>query len=315
MRAMRREWIVAFAVACGGGHAAHDAAIDTAPDARTATAPDLRLKWVTGVTSPIVFGDTQNDPIMLPSAGLIITENNSGFGQFTFAPLQLLVNDLGSSGAYSWNFGSFTTQAEIEPIFGRVNADVIGGLDVDIASDVSAANAGVVTSLDVVPGACAWVVQGVQNGPTYPMVGSDVGSDALAAYVASEGSAARVVTALSASPTAGLLRVYSHGREGDGTMFTTTVVSSTAETFVADTAALAGSGYIVTAVGHVGDDALVLVGTQPVGSTTTYTTTTQTSLFGPTGIGSAALIGWVSAFEGSGSDDGSDFLNEMVLEQ
>jgi hypothetical protein len=119
--------------------------------------------------------------------------------------------------------------------------------------------------------------------------------------------------------------VYSHGREGDSTLFGTTVVASTAETFVADCAALAGSGYVITAVGHVGDDALVLVGSQPAGSTAALTTSQQTSLVGPTGIGSAAMVGWVFATEGSGSGSAvgsgsgsgsaADVLNEMVLEQ
>jgi len=312
MRAMRTAWIAALAVACGGGHGTHDAASDTPHDAASVTAPDLRLKWVTGVSAPLTFGDAATFQL-LAGTGTVFTETGSGYGAFTLTPLQLTVNDLGSSGSnFAWSVGSFSTEQAVEPIFGLARTDVIANLDADLASDASAANAGVVTSFDVVPGGFAYVVQGVQAGPTYPLVGSDVASDALAAYAASEGSASRVVTAVSASPTAGLLRVYSHGREGDSTLFGTTVVASTAETFVADCAALAGSGYVITAVGHVGDDALVLVGSQPAGSTAALTTSEQTSLVGPTGIGSAAMVGWVFAVDGSG---GSDDLNEIVFEQ
>jgi hypothetical protein len=135
--------------------------------------------------------------------------------------------------------------------------------------------------------------------------------------VAGEGSSARVVTALSASPTAGLLRVYSEARQGDAATFETTVVDTTADQVAAQTAALAGSGYIITAFGEVGGTGeVILVGTRGSAS---YATTVQTSTdyeFAPTGSGSGAVVGWMMEVDdGSGSGSGTaTFASTLVLE-
>jgi hypothetical protein len=227
------------------------------------------------------------------------------------------VNDLGSAPSAAWFLTDFTAHGGVEPITGRAFSSTLDSLDDDLATDLSEANAGVVTSFDVIPslpgsGGFAYAVEGVMNGPTYPAVSSDIASGALADFVASEGSAGRVVTALSASPNAPMLRVYSHAREGDATTFTTAVVDTTAEQFVAAMTALAGSGYVITAVGHVADDAIVLVGTRSAGMPASFTTTQQTSILGPMGSAAGAMVGWVFAVDGSG---GSDDLNEIVFEQ
>ncbi len=230
----------------------------------------------------------------------------------TTTPLQLTTSGLGSS--YAWSFGTFTQSRAIEPVYGTANAGAVADLDTALAADLAAAGSGVIVSLDVVPGAFAYVVEGA-TATAFTMTGSDVGSAELAGFVAAQGSAGSVVTAVSASPTAGLLRVYASGKAGDTTAYDTSVVSSTAATYVADVSALAGSGFVVTAVGHVADDALVLVGTR--GPNASYSVTEQTDEIGPTGIGSGAVVGWIftpsgSDGSGSGSADGSDAI---VLEQ
>jgi hypothetical protein len=305
-RNLPRSRVVAFALfAVSSCHASHETG-----------ALDLRLKWVVDPPSALDFSTAPENPVNIPY-GNVIDINGSGFGPYTFAPLGLQVNDLGGVTNPSWFLADFSPQTSVGSISGRATSNTLDRLDATLAGDLAETNSGVVTSYDVIASAApsggfAYTVQGMQDGPTYPMVGSDVTSAALTSYVASEGSAGRVVTALSTSPNAGLLRVYSHEREGDDTTFETTVVNTTAEQFVTQTTALAGSGYVITAVGHVGDDAVVVVGTRSATMPASFTTNEQTSVLGPSGPVTGALVGWVFAVEGSG---GSDDLNEIVFEQ
>jgi hypothetical protein len=139
----------------------------------------------------------------------------------------------------------------------------IANLDTDLAPHAEE----VIVSLDILPDAYAFVTNGVAAGsPAYQRNPVDVSRESLDAWVASEGAAGRVVTALSASPTAGLIRAYSHARDGDSTSYETAVVDASSATLIDSATTLGADGYIITGFGRVGDDGTVLVGTRPPGA-------------------------------------------------
>jgi hypothetical protein len=90
----------------------------------------------------------------------------------------------------------------------------------------------IVASIDILPDAYAFVTSGAASGtPAYRVTLIDTPRAELDAAVARAASAGRVVTALSASPTAGLIRAY----------------------LAAQVTTLAAGGYILTGFGRVGD--------------------------------------------------------------
>src|SRR5262249_19127418 len=103
--------------------------------------------------------------------------------------------------------------------------------------------------------------------PTYTMTSTDVTRAGLDAWVASQAATGSVVTALSASPTAGQVRAYAFAKAGDTAAYDTQVVDVTGATLLAQAQAMASAAYVITAFGRIGDNATVMVGTRAPGGT------------------------------------------------
>jgi len=91
--------VLLAAVAChGSSHgtpidAPPDTAVDAPPDAPGAQAPDLRFKWVVGAPSTLEYNTNSENVLDLAFPGGVTLS----YGEFTFAPLGMQVNDLGSA--------------------------------------------------------------------------------------------------------------------------------------------------------------------------------------------------------------------------
>src|ERR1044071_8569998 len=72
--------------------------------------------------------------------------------------------------------------------------------------------------------------------------------------------------ARSSSPTANQIRTYAFGRVGDTTAYETSVLDATPANLADQAKVLGAGGYIITAFGRVGDNAMILVGTRIPGA-------------------------------------------------
>lgn len=148
-------------------------------------------------------------------------------------------------------------------------------------------------SLDLLADAYAFVINGGAASAGYAPSSVDITRAELAAWVAGQGAAGRVVTAVSASPTVGMIRAYAFARAGDSTAYETAVVDATTSTLEARARGLAADGYIITAFGRVGDDSAVLVGTRRPGATP-RTIVVQTGWRNAPDLGTGeAVVAWI----------------------
>jgi hypothetical protein len=249
---------------------------DAGPDASVPDAtppvppPDLRLKLV-GADDEFVMG--------CAFGGAACTINLSTFdgaagnsfgttgGEFMYLPLTLdAANDPSpSTGDYNWWVTMSSPSYRIEELVGTARTGETILLDDQIAEELRQHL--VITSLDIKPVVYGLTANATKSGtPAYTTPGAvDLVRADLDAWVAAEGSAGRVVTALSAYGEA--IRAYSFARENDATTFEASVVDATTATVFEAAGTLAASGYIISAFGQVGADAYVLVGTRVSGAT------------------------------------------------
>ena len=253
--------VVLALAACGDNKIVPDAAPfpqgDGALDAATLAAPDLRFQWV-GVTDAFQADVTTNIGFAGGAGGAAAT-NNGELGQFVWTPMQIEVDGLVPAN-YAWFVTAFTPVATVQPVGAIAKDGPIASLDADLAGDLG--TSGVVTSLDVLSDAYAYVVQSAGDGVAYAPTTIDVPRDQLDAAIASEAALGHVTTAVSASPTAGDVRAYAFARFDDLTAYQTMVLDATPANLADQAMALAAGGYIITGFGHVADDSMILVGTR-----------------------------------------------------
>jgi hypothetical protein len=267
-----------------------DAAVDLdAPDALPpAAAPDLRFHWV-GESS--AFQEAQSINIgFLAGAGTELS--HTAPSQFSWTPLQLTVTGL-VAGSYSWNIADFTPPEQIETMLAVGKAGPIASLDADLAPHLDGHE--VLVSIDILPDAYAFVTNGTLAGtPAYSSTKIDIARAQLDAKVASEAAAGRVVTAVSASPIAGMVRIYSFGRDGDSTAYETKVLNATNTTLGSQSMVLATGGYIITGFGRVGTNSMILIGTRTTGAAArTVTVQLLPANSGPDLLAGDAVVAWI----------------------
>jgi hypothetical protein len=249
-----------------------DAGPDAAvPDAAPPMpAPDLRFKLV-GADDEFVMGCAVGGGACTINLSTIDGTAGASFGttggEFMYLPLTLdAANDPApSTGDYSWSVTMSSPSYRIEELVGTARAGETANIDDQIAEELGQHL--LITSLDIKPVVYGLTANATKSGtPAYTTPGSvDLARAELGAWVAAEGSAGRVVTALSAHGEA--IRAYSFAREDDETTFETGVVDATTATLPETAGLLAASGYTITALGQVGIDAYVLVGTRVPGAT------------------------------------------------
>jgi hypothetical protein len=131
-----------------------------------------------------------------------------------------------------------------------------------------------------------------QDGsPNYAMERVDISRSQLDTWVAEGAAMGAVVTALSVSPSSGLLRAYAFWRPGDTTAYETKVVNITPADFFAQATMLADAGFTITAFGRSGIDTAVMIGTRTPGAAP-RTVTLQTTL--PNLRAGDAVVAWIS---------------------
>ncbi len=253
--------VLAFA-ACGSSHARTvDAMIpDGSPDAPPAPLPDLRFKWVGEF--PAYTGSLATS---IDFSGGVATETSHDHEQFAWTPLEVTLTGL-IAGNYSWGVSDFTPVMPISELRAVAEAGAIANLDQDLGGEL--AMDGVLISIDILPDAYAFVTAAPEPAsPLYTGSHVDVARVDLDSWVASQGTAGNVTTALSASPTtAGDIRAYAFSRQGDNTAYETQVVDVTPANIATEAMTLAAGGYYITAFGRVGDNAAVMVGTRAPGA-------------------------------------------------
>ena len=281
-------------VACGGGGGTSSDSTPDArgpdalgPDAAMLAAPDLRFQWV-GVAPSYDVVLITNQPYY--GSGGSQRTNGGGAGQYVWSPLQLSVDGL-LPNSYSWDVAAFSPTAIVQPVSSIVRAGKVASLDTDLAVDLG--SSGVVTSLDIISDAYAYVVQGAAN-EVYAPTSFDISRANLDAKIASEAATGHVVTALTASPTAGMVRGYAFARGGDATAYQTKVLDATPTNLGAQATTLAAGGYVVTAFGHIADDVMILVGTRaPSAGARTVTVRTGAEDMQPNLSAGDAIVAWI----------------------
>ena len=180
-------------------------------------APDIRFKWV-GAGVPMHFAGFTN----LGTTSGSYTQK----GPLGVTPLLL-------SGEASSDWRLFSVP-NLEPMIATATANPLPGIDPDLAR---AANP---------DGIYQALLSGSESGGTYlPTSRTSVTAADFPAWVASEGAAGKVVTAL--CPTNEGLYATAFGRTGDDTIYETQVITATLDQLVSPLEGLAANGYVVTA--------------------------------------------------------------------
>lgn len=254
--------------ACGDGpssNAARDAGLDAkeTEGGLVVKAPDLRFKWV-GAGLPLHFAGETN-------LGTALAGTYTRNDQIGVTPMDL-------SGEVSAFYRMFST-TNLESMIVTATSSALPSIDADLAQAVN--SRAIVVSLDSSlqtnarggnpNGLYNALLSGSAGGVTYlPIARTMMAASDFPAWVASEGVAGRVVTAL--CPKDGGLYATAFGRTGDATIYETQVVTATLDQLVSGLEDLAANGYVVTALGRGdtrvdGAGSFVAVGTRAAGQT------------------------------------------------
>lgn len=274
-------WLLTLA-ACGAEPdttETSDAPVDRPP------APDLRFHWV----------GTSRSFLQERSVGVQWADGDGGIelattGPYSWTPLMITLSDLVPA-HYAWTVADFRPVETLEPVVAVARTGRLADFEDAVAPHLGGDD--VIVSLDVQPDAFAFVTNGATRASGYAPTSIDTARAGLDAWVASEGAAGRVVTAVSLSPTAGMIRAYAFAYAGDTTAYETRVLDASAATVEERARELSAGGYVITAFGRVGDDAAVLIGTR-TSSAAPRVITVQTGFRGvPDLSGGDAVVAWV----------------------
>jgi hypothetical protein len=263
----------ALGAACGGSPstpAFTDGGVqdvgDAGADRPLVAAPDLRFKWVnSGFDLRLVT----------------TTDIGTGSGTYTIRG-PIAATPLELSGEFVSQYELFATNANLEPMVAIATGGGLATLADDLAGRLTSQS--VVVSLDSSAHGLAptdeptynAILNGAQGGSVsyQPVALGSFPAEDFPAWVSSQGSLGRVVTAL--CPKDGALFATSFGLAGDALSYDTRVVTTAFDGLVASLEPLASDGYFITALGRdgtgtEGEGKFIVVGTRPAGQTTPRT--------------------------------------------
>jgi hypothetical protein len=219
---------------------------------------DLRFQQVDAVATRDHYA---GDLFTAIDGGITIGWGNYG-SPFQLTPLDHCAPD-GNPRNCAWFFSLFDTPAS------GLSTSFQSGLLSDFFNDVGALPANtVITSLDMEPANNAYATSTITSSPSpvfSPVTTQSVLASDFQSVASQQGSVGHVITAVGLN--AGLVTYVSYGMQNDATGYEVAVADATLGNIVAQAAALAQQGYIITAVGGNTTDGFLLVGTRIQGDT------------------------------------------------